>query len=187
MSLLRNSHCARVRYVPFPARSFSEISTHDASARKSNRSALHELIALPGPTKPVAAAATYRMQGPRLPSHAAGRQITLERLARPEQKEHEQDAHRIPEADDGDLRSAGNSGTSTDITGVAHDPGEPPSMRCRDQDDCAKEDGSSDTCRKGSASANRLNRALRWSRRHLRFVGPGLSELCIISFSLLEL
>lgn len=119
------------------------------------------------------------MQGPRLPSHGAGRQITLQRLASPEKKEHEQDGQQPPEADDGIRHSAGSSAIQPDMIEVLHDPGEPPSTRCRDHDDDEKQGAFPDTCWKGSTSRNRLDKAVRWSRRHLRFVGPGLSKLAV--------
>jgi len=116
------------------------------------------------------------MQGPRLPSHGAGRQITLQRLERPTKKEHEQDDdgredQQGREAGDGEQQGPHTPPPPlSDQLDVLDDTGENSSTRCRSLGD----DEKSNTCKRPSKT--RLNKTVQWSRRHLRFIGPGLSE-----------
>lgn len=116
------------------------------------------------------------MQGPRLSSHGAGRQITLQRLERPTKKEHERDDggredQQVPEQAIGSsmVRTVPSPPLSDQID-VLDDTGESCSSRCRSLGD----DEKSDTGKRPSKT--RLNKTVQWSRRHLRFIGPGLSE-----------
>lgn len=125
------------------------------------------------------------MQGPRLPSHGAGRQITLHRLEKPLRKEEERQDEDDTAGQNEDSREARRHPSTrsppldedigvVDTGGTAAAP-----MPARHL-----EDASSDTCsskRSPSQSRTRLNKTVAWGRRHLRFIGPGLSE-CRTSF-----
>lgn len=111
-----------------------------------------------------------------MPSHGAGRQISVQPLERPAKTEHERDGKR----EEQQLPEAGSSTPSMppDQIDVLDDTGGPPSTRRRSPGDIDEKNSNAllDTCKKRPSKA-RLNKTVEWSRRHLRFIGPGLSEL----------
>lgn len=100
----------------------------------------------------------------------------VQRLERPPKKEYERDDggredQQVPEA--GDEEQNGPETPTlppSDQIDVLDDTGENSSTRCRG----LRDDEKSDTCKRPSKT--RLNKTVQWSRRHLRFIGPGLSE-----------
>lgn len=127
---------------------------------------------------------TAAMQGPRLPSHAAGRQITLQRLEVPPKRDdgqREDNGSREGQApDDGRQGDAASTPSPPllDNIAVIDTGGGSSREQARDEEDGSS---SADTCSRRSSRKTRLNKTITWGRRHLRFIGPGLSGSFLLS------
>jgi hypothetical protein len=116
------------------------------------------------------------MQGPRLLSHSADSRITLQRLERPPPQKDplyeealEADKSRI--IDDDHQRAQTPPRSLLEDIRIGDDTGGTASQGTATDEDGRKPD----TCRRRRPSS-RISRTIEWGRRHLRFIGPGLSR-----------
>lgn len=143
------------------------------------------------------------MQGPRFPSHKTSN--TLITLHRPDQSPKKERHHR--EEDDRDGRSDGDRDRDRQQQQQQQDEDNPKQQRAPPEEQVAPPPippqpdaielleyngldpggtgdaggaGGNDesTCRRSIRSSSRTNKVVQWGRRHLRFIGPGLSEWC---------